>query len=74
MLTSCSNDDDTITVQPAKEYFTLLNQCEALTESIGIEPNRVIGMDVRLMSSIQGTEAGVRRRLERGCPRPHPRH
>ena len=33
--------------------------CRALTESIGIAPNRVIGMDVRLESSSQGTEAGV---------------
>ncbi len=33
--------------------------CRALVESIGIEPNRVIGMDVKLMSSSQGTEAGV---------------
>ena len=33
--------------------------CRALTESIGIEPNRVIGMDVRLESSNQGEEAGV---------------
>ena len=33
--------------------------CRALTESIGIAPNRVIGMDVRLQSSAQGTEEGV---------------
>jgi phosphoserine phosphatase len=33
--------------------------CRALVESIGIEPNRVIGMDVRLVSSKQGLEAGV---------------
>ena len=33
--------------------------CRALTESIGIEPNRVIGMDVRLTASNQGEEAGV---------------
>jgi len=33
--------------------------CRALVESIGIEPNRVIGMDVRLVSSNQGNEAGV---------------
>ena len=33
--------------------------CRALVEALGIEPNRVIGMDVRLMSSSQGTEAGV---------------
>ena len=33
--------------------------CRALTESIGIEPNRVIGMDVKLTASNQGEEAGV---------------
>ena len=33
--------------------------CRALVETLGIEPNRVIGMDVRLQSSSQGTEAGV---------------
>ena len=33
--------------------------CRALVESIGIPANRVIGMDVKLMSSSQGTEAGV---------------
>ena len=33
--------------------------CRALVESLGIQPNRVIGMDVRLVSSSQGTEAGV---------------
>ena len=33
--------------------------CRALVESIGIEPNRVIGMDVRLVSTSQGEEAGV---------------
>ena len=33
--------------------------CRALVESIGIAPNRVIGMDVRLESSSQGEEAGV---------------
>ena len=33
--------------------------CRALTESIGIPSNRVIGMDVRLVSSVQGTEEGV---------------
>ena len=33
VLTSCSKDDDnnTIVTPPAKEYFTLWNQCEALT-------------------------------------------
>ena len=30
-----------------------------MTEAIGIAPNRVIGMDVRLQSTSQGTEAGV---------------
>lgn len=33
--------------------------CRALVDAIGIEPNRVIGMDVRLRSSKQGVEAGV---------------
>ena len=33
--------------------------CRALVESIGIEPNRVIGMDVKLHSTSQGTEEGV---------------
>jgi len=33
--------------------------CRALLESYGIEPNRVIGMDVKLVSSSQGTVAGV---------------
>ena len=33
--------------------------CRALVESIGIPSNRVIGMDVRLKSRSQGTEAGV---------------
>ena len=33
--------------------------CRALVESIGIAPNRVIGMDVKLVSSSQGEEAGV---------------
>ncbi|MBO4851879.1 MAG: haloacid dehalogenase-like hydrolase [Prevotella sp.] len=33
--------------------------CRALVESIGIAPNRVIGMDVKLVSSSQGDEAGV---------------
>ena len=33
VLTSCSKDDDdkNTIVQPVKEYFTLWNQCEALT-------------------------------------------
>ena len=33
--------------------------CRALVERIGIEPNRVIGMDVKLRSTSQGTEEGV---------------
>lgn len=33
--------------------------CRSLVESLGIAPNRVIGMDVRLVSRSQGTEAGV---------------
>ena len=33
--------------------------CRALVDAIGIEPNRVIGMDVKLRSRKQGEEAGV---------------
>ena len=33
--------------------------CRALVESLGIAPNRVIGMDVRLRSRSQGDEPGV---------------
>ncbi len=33
--------------------------CRALVEAIGIEPNRVIGMDVKLRSTSQGTVEGV---------------
>ena len=33
--------------------------CRALVEAIGIEPNRVIGMDVKLHSTSQGTVEGV---------------
>ncbi|MBP5539559.1 MAG: haloacid dehalogenase-like hydrolase [Bacteroidales bacterium] len=33
--------------------------CRALVESLGIAPNRVIGMDVRLKSNKQGDEPGV---------------
>ena len=33
--------------------------CRALVESIGIEPDRVIGMDVKYRSMKQGTEEGV---------------
>ncbi len=31
VLTSCSKDDDISVKKPEKEYFTLWNQCEALT-------------------------------------------
>ena len=41
-------------------YFEYnLMEYRALTESIGIPSNRVIGMDVKLVSSSQGTEEGV---------------
>jgi hypothetical protein len=33
--------------------------CRALVDPLGIKPNRVIGMDVKLRSTSQGTEAGV---------------
>ena len=33
--------------------------CRALVEAIGINPNRVIDMDVKLRSTSQGSEAGV---------------
>ena len=33
--------------------------CRSLVESLGIEPNRVIGMDVCLMANKQGEEPGV---------------
>jgi phosphoserine phosphatase len=33
--------------------------CRALVEAIGINPNRVIGMDVKLRSNEQGNEEGV---------------
>ena len=33
--------------------------CRALVDAIGIKPNHVIGMDVRLSSTSQGTDAGV---------------
>ena len=33
--------------------------CRALVEPLGIKPNRVIGMDVKLRSSSQGEEEGV---------------
>ena len=34
--------------------------CRALVDSLGIEPNRVIGMDVELKSDHQGDEDGVK--------------
>ncbi|MBQ3670671.1 MAG: haloacid dehalogenase-like hydrolase [Treponema sp.] len=40
--------------------------CRALTESIGIEPNHVIGMDVVLKSSKQGDEEGVNYTMAKG--------
>ncbi len=39
--------------------------CRALVESIGIEPNRVIGMDVKLVSSKQGDQEGVNYTMEK---------
>ncbi len=39
--------------------------CRALVDSIGIEPNRVIGMDVRLVSRKQGNEEGVNYTMEK---------
>lgn len=39
--------------------------CRALVESIGIEPNRVIGMDVKLRSTKQGAEEGVNYTMEK---------
>jgi len=39
--------------------------CRALVESIGIEPNRVIGMDVRLVSRKQGHQDGVNYTMEK---------
>ena len=33
--------------------------CRALVQSLGISPNRVIGMDVKLRTANQGTEEGV---------------
>ena len=38
--------------------------CRALVESVGIEPNRVIGMDVKLKSTKQGTTEGVNYTME----------
>ena len=40
--------------------------CRALTDAIGIEPNRVIGMDVILKSSKQGDVDGVNYTMEKG--------
>ena len=60
--------------QPMKEVFEYLKDngftyyvvsgsdrfiCRALAEPLGIAPNRVIGMDVKLVSSSQGDVAGV---------------
>ena len=39
--------------------------CRALVESIGISPNRVIGMDVKLRSTKQGEVAGVNYTMEK---------
>jgi phosphoserine phosphatase len=39
--------------------------CRALVEAIGIAPNRVIGMDVKMVSSKQGEEAGVNHAMDR---------
>ncbi len=39
--------------------------CRALVQSIGIAPNRVIGMDVRLVSRKQGDQAGVNYTMEK---------
>ena len=40
--------------------------CRALTESVGIEPNKVIGMDVMLKSSAQGENEGVNYTMAKG--------
>ena len=40
--------------------------CRALAESIGIEPNRVIGMDVALKTSAQGDQDGVDYTMAKG--------
>ena len=39
--------------------------CRSIVESIGIEPNRVIGMDVELKSNEQGDTAGVNYTMEK---------
>ena len=39
--------------------------CRALVEAIGISPNRVIGMDVKLRSTKQGEVAGVNYTMEK---------
>ncbi len=39
--------------------------CRALVSPLGIEPNRVIGMDVMLVSSKQGEQAGVNYTMEK---------
>ena len=40
--------------------------CRALVEVIGIPSNRVIGMDVKLQSTKQGTEEGVNYTMDKG--------
>ena len=67
--------------KPMLEVFDYLNEndftcyvvsgsdrfiCRALTDSIGIEPNRVIGMDVTLVSSQQGEAEGVNYTMAKG--------
>jgi hypothetical protein len=39
--------------------------CRSLVESLGIEPNRVIGMDVCLMANKQGEKPGVDYNMEK---------
>ncbi len=66
--------------QPIREVFDYLTDhgftyyvvsgsdrfiCRALVESIGIAPNRVIGMDVKLVSSKQGSQEGVNYTMEK---------
>lgn len=64
VLTSCSKDDDdnNTVVQPVKEYFTLWNQCEALTTlqfNIDGEQQQVNTADI----TAPATPAAVRMRL-----------
>jgi len=66
--------------QPMLEVFDYLNDngftyyvisgsdrfiCRALVDSLGIEPNRVIGMDVKLVSSKQNNQEGVNYTMEK---------